>query len=247
MATVVFFLAGHLCAVNDLFDFAGDKRNLRRQDRPLVSGQVSAKEQKILSFVLGILGFLLCLLLPLRSLLIAILSVANLWCYQHPRISLKTIPILSSLNQLTAGTLQFLFGYSLFKSIDISGVLIGLYFGIIFMAGHLNQEIGDYDADLKTGILTNSVKFGKKKMYFLSFSFFSLSSIYFYLLSLHNIVPREWGVLVLIIYPFYLFFFYSTLRKGISFENISKFRKDYRLLYAIMGCFMGFYLLRSSF
>ena len=98
------------------------------------------------------------------------------------------------------------------------------------MAGHLNQEIGDYEPDLKAGILTNSVKFGKNKMYFLSFSFFSLSSIYLYLLSLHNTGPREWGVLVLISYPFYLFFFYATWRKGISFENISRFRNNYRLL-----------------
>ncbi|MBU1853383.1 MAG: UbiA family prenyltransferase [Candidatus Omnitrophica bacterium] len=242
----VIFIGGHVWILNDLYGRSADVHNPAKNS-PLLSAEVSPKGLFVLSFILLFLGLCTCFLFTLRTFIIALLIGLILDLYSCEPFFLKGKPILSSLVHLVGGTLFFLSGYSIFRRIDMGSVLIGFYFGIVFTAGHLNHEVKDYEGDLVAGIMTNAVRFGKKKMFFLSFFLFSLSSIYFYFLGFYGIVYQYLSVMLLAIYPFYIYFFCDTLRKGLSCTNMYGFRKRYRTLYGIMGCFMGIFIVINLF
>lgn len=244
---VSFFLGTHVYLVNDWFGFPVNMLSVKNLHRPLVRREISARKGLLLILILLFLSLLICVFLSLKTLLVGVLISINWFVYSRLRISLRAVHLSSFLGHLIGGILLFLLGYSAFHNIDLRSILISIYFSLVLIGGHLNHEVKDYDVDLKAKIITSAVKFGKRKVFFLSFIFFSLSSLYFYLLSLRHIVSPKLGIIALIIYPFYFYFFYSTLRKGISFENICRFRQNYRLLFGIMGFFMGFYLVRSLF
>ena len=245
LLAVVFFLAAHLGSLNDLFDFAKDKENVARKDRPLIAGQISERGLKCITATLAAMGFFLCLFLPLRTFCFALFSVLNLWIYQYPKIALKNIPVLSSFNQFLAGILHFLYGYSLFSTIDLSGILFSFFFGLIFMAGHMNQELIDYDADVRSANLTNAVKFGQKRMFLWSFVFFSLSSLYCFILGLLHVIRIELGMAALISFPVLISLFVLTLKKGRRYQDLNRYRRHYRVLYVLLGITMAFFLIRD--
>ena len=63
----------------------------------------------------------------------------------------KTTPVAASLHHLVGGALHFLLGDRLAHGVDGRGILLSLFFGLVFAAGHLNQEVRDHDADLPPG------------------------------------------------------------------------------------------------
>jgi 4-hydroxybenzoate polyprenyltransferase len=75
---------------------------------------------------------------------------------------------MSSINHLLGGALLFLLGYTLSRPFDLKGLLIGLFFGLAFAGGHLNQEVRDYEGDLLNGIRTNAVVFGRRRTFLAS-------------------------------------------------------------------------------
>ena len=247
LGLAAFFLGVHIYLVNDWYGFSVDIQNIERLHRPLLRREISANEGLFLIFGLFFLFLLMCTFLSVKTLFVGFFSSINWLLYSRLRVFFKGTPLSSFLGHLIGGILLFLLGYSAFHNVDMRGVLIGIYFTLVFIGGHLNHEVKDYDVDLEAGMTTSAIKFGKRKVFFSSFAFFSLSTIYFYSLGLRNIVPRNLSLLPLIIYPFYFYFFCSTLRKGISSENICRFRRNYRILYGIMGCMMGFYLVKRLF
>src|SRR5258706_11488854 len=95
------------------------------------------------------------------SLAIAALSAL----YSLPRFNWKGRPLLNSLAHLAGGILHFLLGYSIGNAIDRRGVAIATFFGLIFAAGHLTQEIRDHQGDAINGIRTNAVVFGQRRTF----------------------------------------------------------------------------------
>ena len=73
-----------------------------------------------------------------------------------PRLG-KCTPVAASLNHLAGGALHFLLGYTLVHAVDAQGVALSLFFGLVFAAGHLNQEVRDYESDRAGGISTSAV------------------------------------------------------------------------------------------
>jgi len=243
LITAVFLTGSHVWLWNNLWGLNADRYNKRR-DFTLVKC-VSFRELFVLSFILLSLGLVSYFVLPRRTFFMGLAAVLILDIYSCPPIFLKGRPLGSSLAHLITGTLFFLVGYSLFRPVHIPALLLGLYFGLVFMAGHLNHEIEDYEADREAKILTNAVKFGKRRVFFYSLFFFTLSSIYFYLLGCYNILSQRLAILPLIIYPFYVYFFCRVLKEGITSEHIRRFRRNYRWLYAIIGCVIILYLVKK--
>ena len=56
---------------------------------------------------------------------------------------------------------------------DARGVALGAFFGLVFAAGHLNQEVRDHESDAAAGIRTSAVAFGARRGFLASFCLFS--------------------------------------------------------------------------
>lgn len=245
LIAAVFLTGSHVWLWNNLWGLKTDryKYNKRRG----ATECISFRELFILSFLPLGLGIFSYFALPQRTFLMGMITVLILDIYSGPPVFLKGRPGYSSLVHLIAGTLFFLVGYSLFRPVGLPALLLGLYFGLVFMAGHLNHEIEDYEADREARIFTNAVKFGKRRVFFYSLGFFTLSSIYFYLLGYYAILPQLLAILPLLIYPFHLYFLRYALKEGLTSESVSRFRKNYRWLYAIIGCVIILYLVEKQF
>ena len=135
---------------------------------------------------------------------------------------------------MAGGILHFLLGYSLGGVIDRRGLLIAVFFGLTLAAGHLSQEVRDYDGDVRNGIRTNAVIFGKRRTFAGSLALFTLSQALLLFLNLRGILPRVLAVLV-VLYPIHLRWSLQALADGLTHASVSRLQARYRLLYAFIG------------
>lgn len=231
-------LVAHTFGLNDWAGIAADVNDPNKRQDVFLSKGISRQGIGRLVLGLGLLSLLLFSLLSVRVLLLATGILLLGLLYSHPSIHAKGIPIVSSGVHLVGGVLHFLLGYSLFSGVDGRGMLIALYFAVIFVAGHLNQEVRDYEADRLNGIVTNGVRFGKQRVFITSFLLFTLSYAYLWGLARSGVVPPALGY-VNTLYPLHGYLFWRTLRAGLTFHSVSRLQASYRALYAVIGLFMG--------
>jgi 4-hydroxybenzoate polyprenyltransferase len=167
------------------------------------------------------------------SLAIAILSAL----YSLPRFNWKGRPLLNSATHLAGGIVHFLLGYSVGSAVDGRGVAIATFFALIFVAGHLTQEIRDHQGDAVNAIRTNAVIFGQRRTFAASLVLFTLAHILLLLLALQGILPRPLAAIVAI-YPVQLWWSLETLREGLTYTSVRRLQARYRVLYAVAGLAM---------
>ena len=237
-AAASFLLVAHIWTFNDWAGLSTDLNDPNKCDRVFSTKGVSAR---------GLLGFSWSLLaasmaifafLPQRTLSIAILIAALGMLYSHPSLHAKSVPVVSSLPHLAGGLLHFLLGYSLFGPIDGRGTLIGLFFALTFTAGHLNQEVRDYEGDRANGIRTNAVFFGRTAAFVAGLLLFTLSYADLGWLAYRGLVPPALGALPLLLYPVQLVWSLATMRRGLGFDSVARLQRGYRALYALIGLAM---------
>jgi 1,4-dihydroxy-2-naphthoate octaprenyltransferase len=143
----------------------------------------------------------------------------------------------ASLIHVLGGTFHFLLGYSVGHAVDARGVAIGIFFGLVFAGGHLNQEVRDYDADLRNGIRTNAVAFGRRRTFLSSLLVFTAAyALLAFLVSLGILArPLIWSTLF---WPWHVACSLQALRSGLGFEAALWMRRQYRLLFALVGLAM---------
>ena len=149
----------------------------------------------------------------------------------------KSTPIMASINHLLGGALHFLLGYTLYRALDARGLMIGLFFGLVFAGGHLNQEVRDYEGDLLHGIRTSAVVFGCRRTFIASLSLFTAAYALLVVLAALGIMPRLllWSTLVWLLH---VAWFLRALRRGLGFETALWMQRRYRLLFAFIGLAM---------
>jgi 4-hydroxybenzoate polyprenyltransferase len=149
----------------------------------------------------------------------------------------KSTPIAASINHLLGGTLHFLLGYYLCHAVDARGVLISLFFGFVFAAGHLNQEVRDYEGDLLNEIRTSAVVFGCRRAFLASLFFFTVAYAILFILAAKGILPRLllWSVGAWLLQVLWSL---QALRRGLGFETALWMQRRYRLLFALIGIAM---------
>ena len=149
----------------------------------------------------------------------------------------KTMPIAASFNHLLGGTLHFLLGYTLCHALDARGVWISLFFGLVFAAGHLNQEVRDYEGDLLNEIRTSAVVFGCRRTFLASLCIFTAAYAVVFTLAAVGILPRLllWSVVVWLLHVVWSL---RALRRGLGFETEIWMQRRYRLLFALIGMAM---------
>ncbi|WP_426056143.1 4-hydroxybenzoate octaprenyltransferase [Janthinobacterium sp. PSPC2-1] len=146
------------CAINDYADQDIDKFVKRTADRPITSGRISGKEALAVAGVLTVLAF--CLILPLNALTKQ-LSVAAV-------IIAGTYPYFKRFFAIPQAYLGIAFGFGIpmgFAAITdaVPAVAWLLLLGNVFWAVAYDTEYAmvDRDDDLKIGIKTSAITFGR--------------------------------------------------------------------------------------
>ncbi|HEV8437191.1 MAG TPA: UbiA family prenyltransferase [Methylomirabilota bacterium] len=237
-ALASFLLVAHIWTFNDWSGLASDRNDPNKSAEVFERRGVASRDILLFSVALLAGSLLLFSLLSSRSLLLAAAIAAMGVFYSHPGINAKGIPVLSSSPHLIGGLLHFLLGYSLFGGIDRRGVLIGLFFALTFTAGHLNQEVRDYEGDRLNRLTTNAVAFGRTAAFLAGLLIFTLAYADLFFLAYTGIVPIALVALPVVLYPIHVFWCLTTLRGGLTYERVSRFQGRYRLLYAVIGLSM---------
>ena len=146
------------CAINDYADQDIDKFVKRTAERPITSGRISGKEALAVAGVLAVLAF--CLVLPLNTLTKQ-LSVAAV-------IIAATYPYFKRFFAIPQAYLGIAFGFGIpmaFAAITGSVPVVAwlLLVGNVFWAVAYDTEYAmvDRDDDLKIGIKTSAITFGR--------------------------------------------------------------------------------------
>ena len=178
LGTILMRSAG--CAVNDYADRDFDKHVKRTADRPVTSGKISGKEALAVAAALALLSF--CLVIPLNTLTKQ-MSVAAL-------IIAATYPYFKRFFAIPQAYLGIAFGFGIpmaFASIQnqIPVAAWVLLTANIFWAVAYDTEYAmvDRDDDLKIGIRTSAITFGRYDVlavmlcYALSFALITITGL----------------------------------------------------------------------
>ena len=146
------------CAVNDYADRDVDKHVKRTADRPLTAGRVSAKEAWILAALLSMAAFIL--ILPLHKLVWALSGVALFLAVSYPYMKRFFV--------LPQAYLGVAFGFGIpmaFAAVHgkVPPLAWWLLAANIFWAIAYDTEYAmvDRDDDLKLGLRTSAITFGR--------------------------------------------------------------------------------------
>lgn len=232
------FLVAHVFLLNDWAGVHQDLRDPARSAGVFLNRGVRRHEVAGLLLLLLMLSLMAFGQLGPATLGLGLMIAVASALYSVPHVYMKGVPLVSSALHLVSGVLHFLLGYSVFRSPDIHGLQIGLFFAVIFSAGHLTQEVRDREADLGNGIHTNAVKFGKKRVFIVSFALFTFADALLILLALNGAVPQGLALVVAAIYPLHLHWTLQAMREGLPFQSVRRLQIRYRALYAGMGAVM---------
>ena len=230
-------LVTHIFMLNDWSGLTTDLADPNKAARVFTARGVGRNEMVSLMTALLVLSLLLFRHLDPVTLALSVAIAILSALYSLPVFNWKGRPLLNSIAHLAGGTLHFLLGYSLGHVIDRRGFAIATFFALIFVAGHLTQEIRDHQGDAANGVRTNAVIFGPRRTFAASVLLFTLAQIILLLLALDGILPRPLALLTAL-YPLQLFWSVETLRTGLTFASVSRLQTRYRVLYAVIGLAM---------
>jgi 4-hydroxybenzoate polyprenyltransferase len=230
-------LTAHVFVFNDWAGHGSDIRDPRRATSVFTRQGISVRQVARIAIALLIFANVAFAIVGGTAVLlgaaIATLSLLYSW---SPRFG-KSTPIMASLNHLFGGALHFMLGYTLTRGLDASGLVISLFFGLVFAGGHLNQEVRDYEGDLLSGVQTSAVVFGCRRAFLASLYTFTAAYITLAGLAALGILPRLllWSALV---WPLHVAWSLRALRRGLGFDTAVWMQRRYRLLFAFIGLAM---------
>src|SRR5260370_9291335 len=183
-------LVAHIFVLNDWSGMSTGLRDPNKAAGVFATRGIGRREVGHLGLALLAASLLLFGQLGVRTLAIALAIAVLSALYSGPAYQAKGIPLLGSGLHLAGGVLHFLLGYSLFGAIDRRGLEIACFFALTFVAGHLTQEVRDYDGDRLNGIRTNAVIFGKARTFAAGLAGFTLAYILLAVLAARGLRPR---------------------------------------------------------
>ena len=230
-------LTAHIFVFNDWAGYNNDLRDPRRAR--LVFDRQGISRHEVASVAIALLIFANVAFAAVGGLAILIgAAIATLSLLYSCSASFgKSTPIVGSINHLLGGALHFLLGYTLIHTPDTKGLVMGLFFGLVFAGGHLNQEVRDYEGDLLNGIRTTAVVFGPQRTFLASLYTFTAAYAIATGLAALGILPRllVWSPVVWLLH---LAWSLRALQHGLGFETAQWMQRRYRLLFALIGLAM---------
>lgn len=230
-------LVAHVFVLNDWAGVLGDLRDPTRAGGTYLAKGENAARMGRLAWTLLALALLVFALIGRASFVVALLIAALSAVYSFPGLNGKGVPMLNSLLHVLGGTLHFLLGYVALSPLLPQGVAIGGYFGLVFAAGHLVHETRDHDSDLRNGIRTNAVAFGKKTSFLAGLFLFSMAYITLTVMALRGLVPVVLS-LAIVLYPVHLHAAWQALRDGLTYASVRRLQTVYRNIHVVIGLAM---------
>ena len=235
----------HIFALNDLANIDDDLLDPGKRTATFVARGLSRLAMRRVVWGLGLLAALVFACLPARAAAIAALLVAAGFLYSHPSMAWKRVPGASSALHVLSGAAHFLAGRTLLAPVDFGSLLLASWCGVVFAAGHLVHEVQDREADLRAGVPTHAVRFGRRPVFAVAFLAFTASFVWLAFLAAAQVVASPpW--LVLVPYPFLLVAFVSAWWGDLSFGALRRVRVVYRFLFAALVVVMAVDLWRRG-
>ena len=230
-------LTAHVFVLNDWAGQRTDIRDPRRTTLVFARRGISSRMVARVAIALLILANVAFALVGSTAIFVgAGIAALSLLYSCAPRFG-KSTPIVASVNHLIGGALHFLLGYTLVRAVDARGLMVSLFFGLVFAGGHLNQEVRDYEADLLNGIRTGAVVFGCRRAFLASLCTFTAAYATLAGLAALGILPRLllWSTVV---WALHVAWSLRALHRGLGFETALWMQRRYRLLFAFIGLAM---------
>jgi 4-hydroxybenzoate polyprenyltransferase len=230
-------LTAHVFVFNDWAGHGSDVRDPRRARLVFSQRGISGREVARVAIALLIFANVAFAAVGGPAILLgAGIATLSLLYSCSPRFG-KSTPIAASVNHLLGGALHFLLGYTLSRDLDASGLVISLFFGLVFAGGHLNQEVRDYEGDLLNGIRTSAVVFGCRRTFLASLCAFTAAYAILAGSAALGILPGLllWSTLA---WPLHVAWSLRALQRGLGFETALWMQRRYRLLFAFIGLAM---------
>jgi 4-hydroxybenzoate polyprenyltransferase len=240
IAPLAFLVAANLClmahvfAINDWANATADLGDITRGLDTFARRAVSLKELLALAQTLLGASLVFASRLGATAMLLTLGIAALSALYSLPLFDWKGRPLLNSTAHLGGGVLHFLLGYSLGNVLDRRGIFMACFCAITFAAGHLIQELRDYESDGRNGIMTNARFFGPRRTFVASLIGFTLSHLILFALALRGDLPRPLAALI-VLYPLQLHWSLRVLADGLTRDSICRLQVRYRALYACIG------------
>jgi 4-hydroxybenzoate polyprenyltransferase len=228
------FLMTHVFMVNDWAGLESDLADPNKASAVFTARGIATRELAMIGAALFLVSLVLFSFLGETTAAIAVGIAALSGLYSLPPFHLRGRPLLNSATHLCGGILHFLLGYSIAHAIDARGVTIALYFALIFVAGHLTQEVRDHAGDAISGIGTNAVTFGARRTFVASILLFASAHAIFLFLAYRSMIPRPLAATV-VLFALQLYWSFATMRDGLTYATVSRLQSRYRVLYAIIG------------
>lgn len=228
------FLMTHVFMVNDWAGLEHDVADPNKASRVFTAGGAGTREVAMMATGLLIVSLVFFASVSVTAAGVAVAIAVLSALYSLPPFLFKGRPVLNSAVHLCGGVLHFLLGYAVLHDIDSRGVAIAVYFALIFVAGHLTQEVRDHRGDAMNEIGTNAVTFGAHRTFVASVFLFASAHILFLVLALERVVPRPL-VAIVALFLIQIFWSFETMRDGLTYASVSRLQSRYRVLYAFIG------------
>src|SRR5215203_209580 len=230
-------LTAHIFVFNDWAGHRSDMRDPRRATLVYVRRGISRRQVARVAIALLIFANVAFAVVGSPAILFGAAITALSLLYSCSTSFGKMTPVVASINHLLGGVLHFLLGYTLCRAPDARGLVISLFFGLVFAGGHLNQEVRYYGGDLLNGIRTSAVVFGCRRTFLASLCTFTAAYAMLAVLAALGMMPRLllWSTLV---WPLHIAWSLRALQRGLGFETALWMQRRYRLLFACIGLAM---------
>jgi len=238
--------------INDIEDSEEDATDLKKFLRnPIANKTISKKEGYLFTNIVLIAAIFLNVYISFKSgsmlpLIFGILILFIDFIYSYRMIRLKKYPLLDLLTHsyMLAGG-QFLVTYFAYQRVISPIALAGLLIVVsISMYGELENELKDYAIDLRTGIKTSAVSFGKnlsKTLQLLFMGIVMLSIIYIIIVTSISINS------ILVILVIFLASFLYPIFRYLIFKNINNWKTDMnRAIIAVSNVLLIYYVVNKS-
>ncbi len=205
-------LGGATILFNDFFDRSKDISSRRKKHLPLLKGLIKPGSIFRLSIVLFCLSFIFAIFVSIWFTLLVLICILLSIIYSSPPLRLKEKPGFDLLtNAIASGILCTMAGWVMIQPIGEFPVLWGIisFFGV--GAIYVPTTIIDFEPDVKRGVTTLATSLGKRKAFYLGWSFVVLANSTIILMGLLNyIIPTKfllyvWPIMIAEIFSYWYF------------------------------------------
>jgi len=226
--------------LNQYFDREADRENEIKSNLPVASGRITPRRTLIFSSILISSSLVLAFAANIHIFPLFVVYLGLWTAYSTPPFRLKSVPIADFLiSGVGAGFLPFLMGFlSTDKLVsNVSSIVLGAVpLMLIQCGGHVIQAVGDYEADLKTGVQTFVVRYGRKTGGVVAGIMFLIAGLSPFAFSAFGLLPYKHLLLFPVILPLTLpiAMRYRDVLKDPSSKNVVRMQRTAKK-YGLIG------------